>query len=119
MALLKVKLSPPHLPIALVQRSGLLRELNAALTHPLTLVSASAGSGKTTLLSAWAAACVRPQAQRSRAAGGELAVAWLSLEELDNDPLRFWASCIAALRTCLPMVGETALAILPTGCATR
>src|SRR6266567_5864981 len=51
-ALLSSKLSPPRLPIAPVERERLLRELDAALTHTLTLVSASAGSGKTTLLSA-------------------------------------------------------------------
>jgi len=53
--LLSTKLSPPRLPISLVERSRLLSELDAVHTHPLTLVSASAGSGKTTLLSAWAA----------------------------------------------------------------
>jgi LuxR family maltose regulon positive regulatory protein len=110
--LLSNKLAPPRLPISLVQRPGLLDELDAIHSHSLTLVSASAGSGKTTLLSAWVAASVRQQAQRSRAAGEETAFAWLSLEELDNDPIRFWASCILALRTCLPTLGEMALAML-------
>src|SRR5947209_13549635 len=54
-ALLSSKLSPPRLPLSLVERSHLLGELDAVDAHPLTLVSAPAGSGKTTLLSAWAA----------------------------------------------------------------
>src|SRR6266487_6098744 len=53
--LLATKLAPPRLPIWLVERTRLLRDLDAVCTHPLTLVSASAGSGKTTLLSAWVA----------------------------------------------------------------
>jgi LuxR family maltose regulon positive regulatory protein len=111
-ALLGVKFSPPRPPLALVERERLLHELDAVLTHPLTLVSASAGSGKTTLLSAWVAGNIRSQAQRSRIARGELALAWLSLEELDNDPIRFWTACIAALRRSLPTLGQPALALL-------
>src|SRR5256884_5312757 len=110
--LLSTKLSPPRLPISLVERSRLLRELDAVHSHRLTLVSASAGSGKTTLLSAWMAASSKPQASGSQAAGREPALAWLSLEALDNDPTRFWTSVIAALRTCLPRVGKTALGML-------
>src|SRR5438876_7363861 len=110
--LLSTKLSPPRLPISLVERSRLLRELDAVRSHRLTLVSASAGSGKTTLLSAWMAASSKLQASGSRAGGLEHDVAWLSLDELDNDSIRFWASVIAALRTCLPRVGKTALAML-------
>jgi LuxR family transcriptional regulator, maltose regulon positive regulatory protein len=109
-ALLSSKLAPPRLPISLVERSRLLSELDAARAHPLTLISASAGSGKTTLLSAWAASS--RQDVKRRAAGHEPVLAWLSLEALDNDPIRFWASVIAALRTCLPRVGKTALAML-------
>jgi LuxR family maltose regulon positive regulatory protein len=109
-ALLSSKLAPPRPPLSLVERSRLLNELDAARTHPLTLISASAGSGKTTLLSAWVASS--REKRRSQAAEREPALAWLSLEALDNDPIRFWASVIAALRTCLPRVGKTALAML-------
>lgn len=83
----------------LVERPRLLRQLDATLTHPLTLLSASAGCGKTTLPSAWTA----HHSQQ---------VAWLSLENLDNDQTRFWVSLILALRTRLPDVGEAALALL-------
>jgi LuxR family maltose regulon positive regulatory protein len=50
----------------------------------LTVVSAPAGSGKSTLLGAWARSTER-------------AVAWLSLDEGDNDPVRFLTCLIAAL----------------------
>ncbi len=109
--LLATKLAPPRLPIWLVERTRLLRDLDAVCTHPLTLVSASAGSGKTTLLSAWVATS-RLQASGALALRAQLAVAWLSLDTLDNDPIRFWASCLASLQSCLPTLGEEALALL-------
>src|SRR2546421_6413329 len=110
--LLSTKLSPPRLPGSLVERFRLLDELDAVRSHLLTLVSASAGSGKTTLLSAWAAASSARRGVRGRAGGLEPPVAWLSLDALDNEPIRFWASVIAALRAALPTLGEDALAML-------
>jgi len=110
--LLSSKLSPPRLPNSLVERARLLIELDAVCSHSLTLVSASAGSGKTTLLSAWATASSSRQEERRRTTGGEPAFVWLSLDALDNDTNRFWVSVIAALRTSLPKLGETALALL-------
>src|SRR6266487_3192665 len=115
--LLSPKLSRPRLSTPLVARERVLSELDAVRSHPLTLVSASAGSGKTTLLSAWAALSSQPQeslettgsAERN---GAEPMLAWLSLDELDNDPIRFWTLVIAALRTCLPHSGQRALALL-------
>ena len=96
------RLAPPRLPAALVEREPLLSALDGALATPLTLLSAPAGFGKTTLLSAWAR---RHPAQ----------VAWLSLEELDTSPTRFWVALIAALRRCggyAPSFGQTAVALL-------
>src|SRR5947209_2949411 len=115
--LLSPKLSRPRLSTPLVERERLLSELEAVRSHPLTLVSASAGSGKTTLLSAWVALSLRPDERLERMESAELkgvepVVAWLSLDDLDNDPNRFWASIIAALRTCLPNCGQGALAML-------
>src|SRR5690242_12572159 len=102
MLLLQTKLTHPQLPLALVQRERLLRDLNEVSAHRFTLLSASAGSGKTTLLSTWATH-MRSSARR---------VAWLSLDEWDNDPSRFWSSVITALRMYLPAVGEDALHML-------
>src|SRR5215218_4988266 len=66
----------------------------------LCLVEAPAGFGKTTLLAQW------------RASGGGGRVAWVSLEEGDNDPTRFWGYVVEALRTVEPDVGKAALAAL-------
>jgi len=59
------------------------------MARPLTLVCAPAGFGKTALLAAWAGAGQRP-------------VAWLSLDEGDNDPARFWRHVAAALERAAP-----------------
>ncbi|MEO6888735.1 MAG: LuxR C-terminal-related transcriptional regulator [Ktedonobacteraceae bacterium] len=99
MTLLSTKLAPPRLPKSLVVRDRLLADLEHTLSTPFTLLAASAGWGKTTLLSTWASL---HQEQ----------IAWLSLDSLDNDPFRFWAAVIAALRRCRPGIGAVALALL-------
>jgi len=83
--LLRTKLYTPPVGPELVSRPRLIARLNAGLHRKLTLISAPAGFGKTTLLSEWAAGCGRP-------------VAWVSLDKGDNDPMRFWAYFIAALK---------------------
>ncbi|GCE15506.1 LuxR C-terminal-related transcriptional regulator [Tengunoibacter tsumagoiensis] len=88
MLLLSSRLTPPRQPNTLVERERLLTALDASLSTPLTLLSASAGWGKTTLLSIWAHRQKKTQ------------VAWLSLDELDNSPARFWSALIMALRRC-------------------
>ena len=65
----------------------------------LTLISAPAGFGKTTLVSEWVAVCERP-------------VAWLSLDEGDNDPTRFLIYLVSALRTIMANIGEGVLGVL-------
>jgi hypothetical protein len=56
------------------------------------------------LLSAWKAACVNE----------ERSIGWLSLDESDDDPTRFWTYVIAALQRVRPGVGEQALTLLDT-----
>jgi LuxR family maltose regulon positive regulatory protein len=65
----------------------------------MILISAPAGFGKTTLVSEWAAVCERP-------------VAWLSLDEGDNDPTCFLTYLVAALQTIMPNIGEGVLGVL-------
>lgn len=65
----------------------------------LSLISASAGFGKTTLVSEWITDCGRP-------------VAWISLDEGDNDPVRFITYLIAALQTVKAGLGEGVLSTL-------
>jgi LuxR family transcriptional regulator, maltose regulon positive regulatory protein len=92
---------PPRRP-ALVARPRLLSLVSEGLTRPLTLVSAPAGFGKTTLLSEW---CDSP-------AGKDFPVAWLSLDNDDNDPARFLLYLVAACGTLKKGLGESALAAL-------
>lgn len=87
--LLATKLFVPPSRVELVPRPALLERLSAAMEARLTLLSAPAGFGKTTLLAEWATTCGWP-------------VAWLSLEEADNDPERFLAYLAAALRRIYP-----------------
>lgn len=109
--LLFTRLTHPRLPLWFVERTRLLRDLDAICTHPLTLVSASAGCGKTTLLSAWVTT-LQSQLNKRSAPQTQPTVAWLSLDTLDNDPIRFWTSCIASLQNCLPLIGLEVLAQL-------
>ena len=85
----------------IVMRRRLTDRLNDGLAKGvrLTLISASAGFGKTTLVSEWITQCERP-------------VAWLSLDEGDNDLTRFLSYLIAALQTIKVGIGESLLAML-------
>jgi ATP/maltotriose-dependent transcriptional regulator MalT len=82
--LLRTKLSIPPVRAELVPRPRLLARLNEGLAGKLTLISAPAGFGKTTLLACWAKGCRLP-------------VTWLSLDESDNEPVRFITYLIASL----------------------
>jgi LuxR family maltose regulon positive regulatory protein len=73
--------------------------LDAGKRGKLTLVSAPAGFGKTTLVSEWAGRGTGP-------------VSWLSLDEGDNDKVRFLSYIIAALQSIESTVGQTALDVL-------
>jgi LuxR family maltose regulon positive regulatory protein len=84
--LLRTKLHIPPARPELVPRPRLIDRLRAALSDKLTLISAPAGFGKTTLLSEGVRAGQRP-------------VAWISLDENDNDPVRFLSYLAAALQT--------------------
>ncbi len=104
--LLSTKLALPRPRPSLVPRERLLAWLDEGLEHKLTLLSAPAGFGKTTLVSEWIA--TRSERQ------GSLPVAWVSLDEGDNDPVRFWRYVITACQAFHPAVGESALALLHT-----
>src|SRR5215207_7658914 len=72
----------------MVARPRLTEKLAQEAGRRLTLISAPAGFGKTTLLVEWLGERV----------GGEGSVAWVSLDEGDNDPVRFLSYLVAALR---------------------
>lgn len=94
---LTTKLYLPPTRETLVDRKPLLEQLNEGLKGKLTLISAPAGFGKTSLITMW-----RQQS--------ELPLAWLSLDEEDNEPGRFMDYLIAALQTVdEKLVQETSL----------
>ena len=95
--LLVTKFTIPPVRSMLLARSHLLKALEQSRSIPLTLLSASAGFGKTTLLSASASQSTSQ-------------VAWVTLDDQDNDPTHFWAYVIAALRHSCSPVGEATLA---------
>ena len=99
--LLTTKIHIPPIRSELVSRPRLIQRLDKALKHKLTLVSAPAGFGKTTLLSEWLHA--------RRPLASPLTAGWLSLDEADNDPARFLAYLVAALRAALEPAWRDAL----------
>jgi LuxR family maltose regulon positive regulatory protein len=99
--LLVTKLNIPPLRLPQVTRPRLLARLETCLNYTLTLVAAPAGFGKTTLLAEWV--------HKIRSS---ILAAWLSLEEADNDPHRFWEYFIAALRNLQPGIGKKSLALM-------
>jgi LuxR family maltose regulon positive regulatory protein len=94
---LETKLTRPRVRSEHIARRELLAGLRSG-SRRLTLLAAPPGFGKTTLLAEWAA--------------DGPAFAWLSLDDDDNDPARFFAYVAAALRRVEPDIGERALAAL-------
>jgi LuxR family maltose regulon positive regulatory protein len=91
LSLLVTKLHPPPRREQTVARGRLVERLRATPGVKLTVVAAPAGSGKTTLLGAW-----REFEQETRP------VAWLTLDDGDNDPVVLWSYVLAALRSVVP-----------------
>src|SRR5689334_2134407 len=89
---------PPARP-NVVLRPRLTERLNEGLHRKLSLIAAPAGFGKTTLVSTWLAGCGRR-------------VAWLSLDEGDNDPSRFLTYLVAAVQTIAPTLGAGVIGVL-------
>jgi LuxR family maltose regulon positive regulatory protein len=83
--ILSTKLSIPPVRPATLSRDLVIKRLDQGLSCKLTLISAPAGFGKTTLLAEWAACCPAP-------------LGWVSLDETDNDPIRFFFYILAALQ---------------------
>ena len=99
-SVLNTKLHLPLIRPNLVHRPRLDRILDEGLPgRYLTLVSAPAGCGKTTLIAGWVARC-------------DQQTAWLSLDEGDNDPIRFLTYLIAALQQVDERIGQTAQQLL-------
>jgi LuxR family maltose regulon positive regulatory protein len=89
--LLRTKLVLPPLREKRVGRQRLIEKLNGGLDRTLVLVSAPAGYGKTTLVSGWLREI-------------PVSSAWLSLEDEDNEPIRFLQYLVAALGKIVPSI---------------
>ena len=100
--LVATKLNAPAARAGSVTRAELVARLGSAEARKLTLVCAPAGWGKSVLLSQWRESCE-----------GRPPFAWVSLDRGDDDPVRFWAYVIGALRTIEPKLGTRALAARP------
>ncbi|MEM7331482.1 MAG: LuxR C-terminal-related transcriptional regulator [Chloroflexota bacterium] len=103
--LLQTKLYMPRSRANLVPRTRLISKLNTALLPgsvlqpKLTLITGPAGYGKSTLAIQWINQL-------------DLPVAWLSLDQNDNDEARFLAYLFAAVSLVNPDIGQSALARL-------
>lgn len=100
--ILQTKLTPPSVRADRIHRPRLTQRFSASLDRPLTLVCAPAGYGKSTLLGEW---CV------SESASG-VAFGWLSLDEDDNDPVRFLTYLISAFANASDIDADEMLAWL-------
>ncbi len=93
--ILATKLFMPPLRPVRVLRANLIGRLNEGLYRKLTLISAPAGFGKTTLVSEWVDAL---QTYDYEGREVENRIGWLSIDEGDNDPVRFLAYLVTAIR---------------------
>jgi LuxR family maltose regulon positive regulatory protein len=96
---IETKLHVPTTRSDLIERPRLNQQLDRCVEHKLLLVSAPTGFGKTTLLSEWS--------QQS-----ECPVAWVSLDDTDNDPMHFWSYVVAALDKLDDSVGKNLLPLI-------
>jgi LuxR family transcriptional regulator, maltose regulon positive regulatory protein len=97
------KFRPATLPATLVARPVLYDRLTAGAGQRLTLTVGPAGAGKSVLLSSWAG---------TRSAG---VTSWLSCDEADADPVRFWSGFTEAARSVAPGFGADAADLLAMG----
>ena len=91
--LIATKLHPPTVRDQIVARERLAEPLRAGSGLGLSLVACPAGYGKTTLLAEW-----------REAEAARKPVAWLTLDEGDNDPVVLWSYVLEALRRACPAI---------------
>ena len=97
--LLTTKLFVSPLRAKIVPRPRLVARLSEVMRRKLTLISAPAGFGKSTLISEWIA-------------NFRGAVAWLSLDDDDQDVTTFLTYVVASLRTVSGNIGHETLGML-------
>ena len=92
-SLLNTKFHIPLVRSNMVSRRRLVDQLNAGLDRKLTLISAPAGFGKSTLVREWIAYLVNAVNTEEKRV---CKIAWLSLDESDNEYKRFLTYFVAA-----------------------
>jgi LuxR family transcriptional regulator, maltose regulon positive regulatory protein len=102
------KLTAPRLPGWMVARPRLDQRINEGTAGPLTVVTGPPGAGKTMALASWAAASVTP-----------VRVAWVTLDNYDNQPGSFWSSVVKALQQVGVPLKETVPPLPQTGAIGR
>lgn len=90
------KFRPPSSARPLVVRQRLFEQLRAGQRRRLVVIHAPAGFGKSTLASQWRDTLTRENVR----------VAWLSIDQDDNNAVWFLAHLVQALRTVSPELGE-------------
>ena len=90
---LNTKLYIPRIRPEIITRPRLIEQLNDGLYRKLTLISAPAGFGKTTLVSEWVEMLTSADQRDGRTEHG---IGWLSLDENDDDRVRFLTYIVAA-----------------------
>ena len=98
--LIETKLALGRLRPERLIRQRLLAELDRFSSAALTLIDAPVGFGKTVLAQTW---CAHTDA----------AVAWVSLDAGDNDPVRFWTYVATSVDRIRPGLGRMALVAAP------
>ena len=88
--LLTTKFFVPSAPHSLIARPHLTTLLDQGRRRKLTLISAPAGFGKTTLLASWAQSLLQENPEAPH-------LAWVSLDEDDNEVVLFWTYLLTAL----------------------
>lgn len=82
---LETKLHPPQIYTNTLLRPRLFQLMDAYQSYRLIVVSAPVGYGKSTLMTMW----------EKRTA---TAVAWVSLDDMDNDVSRFWSTLVESVK---------------------
>src|ERR1700728_4720625 len=80
------KLRVPSLGVSVLNRPRVTGLIERAAARSVTVITAPAGAGKTLACAIWAQSAAR-----------SWRVAWLTVDEGDRDPSRFWANVAAAL----------------------
>ena len=102
--LVEPKLHPPSGRPGIVPRTALVEQLLASQTTPIVCVVAPAGYGKTTVLAQWA------ERKRGR-------VAWVSVDQRDNDPVVLLSYIAVALDRVEPIDPDVLQALASPGAA--